>query len=173
MTYSLNDADLRGLQGSGLLLHPPTNRRQASSGESRLSRVFNSALPRSDSIPDHDTTLWSGLEGSVEQIEDETEVLFIAASLFEFNIAHDRREDGLPYLVYVPGEMFDVFGVKGELWLARNQDDHTKTVGWIWEKHFSRVYLMMHECKQAASSGGVGLAVLGCTCLFPQLLFPP
>jgi hypothetical protein len=75
---------------------------------------------------------------------DEPEVLFLAASLFEFNIAHDRREGGIPYLVYVPGEIFDVIGMKGELWLARNQDDPTRTVGWIWEKHFARI--LPEEC---------------------------
>ncbi|KAJ9645311.1 hypothetical protein H2199_003317 [Coniosporium tulheliwenetii] len=48
------------------------------------------------------------------------------ASLFEFNIAHDRTEGGYPYLRYVPGEIFDVIGQKGELWLARNQDDALK-----------------------------------------------
>ena len=66
-------------------------------------------------------------------------VLFLAASLFEFNIAHDRREAGFPYLVYVTGEVFDVVGVRGELWLARNQDDSSRTYGWIWEKHFARI----------------------------------
>lgn len=104
-------------------------------GSQRASGVFNSALPMSD----------SPARGSVEELpstpceNDEPEVLFLAASLFEFNIAHDRREGGIPYLVYVPGEIFDVIGMKGELWLARNQDDSTKTVGWIWEKHFARI----------------------------------
>lgn len=104
-------------------------------GSSRQSGIFNSALPMSD----------SPIRGSVEELPntpgdtDEPEVLFLAASLFEFNIAHDRREGGIPYLVYVPGEIFDVIGMKGELWLARNQDDPTKTVGWIWEKHFARI----------------------------------
>jgi hypothetical protein len=104
-------------------------------GSQRASGVFNSALPMSD----------SPARGSVEDLpstpceNDEPEVLFLAASLFEFNIAHDRREGGIPYLVYVPGEIFDVIGMKGELWLARNQDDSTKTVGWIWEKHFARI----------------------------------
>ncbi|KAH8731504.1 hypothetical protein GQ44DRAFT_698846 [Phaeosphaeriaceae sp. PMI808] len=91
-------------------------------GSQRASGVFNSALPMSDS-----------------PVRASPEVLFLAASLFEFNIAHDRREGGIPYLVYVPGEIFDVIGMKGELWLARNQDDPTKTVGWIWEKHFARI----------------------------------
>jgi hypothetical protein len=70
---------------------------------------------------------------------DEPEVLFMAASLFEFNLPDDRREGGIPYLCYVPGEMFDVIGMKGELWLARNQDDITRKIGWLWEKHFARI----------------------------------
>ncbi|KAI4941852.1 hypothetical protein J4E86_010363 [Alternaria arbusti] len=113
----------------------PTSQPPSLPGSTRASGVFNSALPMSD----------SPLRGSVEDLPttpadtDEPEVLFLAASLFEFNIAHDRREGGIPYLVYVPGEIFDVIGMKGELWLARNQDDQTKTVGWIWEKHFARI----------------------------------
>ena len=104
-------------------------------GSSRTSGVFNSALPMSD----------GSARRSVEDLPptpgdpDEPEVLFLAASLFEFNIAHDRREGGIPYLVYVPGEIFDVIGMKGELWLARNQDDPNRAVGWIWEKHFARI----------------------------------
>lgn len=101
----------------------------------RTSGVFNSALPMSS----------QSAGASAEELPatpsdtDEPEVLFLAASLFEFNIAHDRREGGIPYLVYVPGEIFDVIGMKGELWLARNQDDASRTVGWIWEKHFARI----------------------------------
>lgn len=113
----------------------PISQHKSLPGSQRVSGVFNSALPMSD----------SPLRGSIEELPptpgdtDEPEVLFLAASLFEFNIAHDRREGGIPYLVYVPGEIFDVIGMKGELWLARNQDDPTKTVGWIWEKHFARI----------------------------------
>jgi hypothetical protein len=116
-------------------LSAPTSMPPSLPGSSRASGVFNSALPMSD----------SPVRGSVEELPttpadpEEPEVLFLAASLFEFNIAHDRREGGIPYLVYVPGEIFDVIGMKGELWLARNQDDQTKTVGWIWEKHFARI----------------------------------
>ena len=113
----------------------PTSQTTSLPGSSRASGIFSSALPMSD----------SPIRGSAEELPttpadtDEPEVLFLAASLFEFNIAHDRREGGIPYLVYVPGEIFDVIGMKGELWLARNQDDPTKTVGWIWEKHFARI----------------------------------
>ncbi|KAK2850638.1 hypothetical protein FQN49_005468, partial [Arthroderma sp. PD_2] len=66
-------------------------------------------------------------------------ILFLAASMFEFNIDRARREAGYPYLTYVAGEIFDVIGEKGDLWLARNQDDPTHQVGWIWTKHFAKL----------------------------------
>ena len=65
-----------------------------------------------------------------------TKVQFVCASLFEFSIDKGRRENGYPYLTYVQGEVFDVVDQKGELWLAKNQDDTTETLGWIWEQHF-------------------------------------
>ena len=122
-------------QSSMITMSAPTSQPSSLPGSTRQSGVFNSALPMSD----------NPMRGSAEELPitpgdaDEPEVLFLAASLFEFNIAHDRREGGIPYLVYVPGEIFDVIGMKGELWLARNQDDSTKTIGWIWEKHFARI----------------------------------
>jgi hypothetical protein len=122
-------------QSSMLTMSAPNSQPPSLPGSTRQSGVFNSALPMSD----------NPMRASAEELPitpgetDEPEVLFLAASLFEFNIAHDRREGGIPYLVYVPGEIFDVIGMKGELWLARNQDDSTKTVGWIWEKHFARI----------------------------------
>jgi hypothetical protein len=36
-------------------------------------------------------------------------------------------------------QIFDVIGEKGELWLAKNQDDATNQVGWIWNKHFAKL----------------------------------
>ena len=36
-------------------------------------------------------------------------------------------------------QVFDVVAQKGELWLARNQDDPSHTIGWIWEKHFAKL----------------------------------
>ncbi|POS85947.1 hypothetical protein EPUL_005761 [Erysiphe pulchra] len=66
-------------------------------------------------------------------------VLYLAASLFEFNISATKKEAGYPYLTYQAGEIFDVIGEKGELWLAKNQDDISDTVGWIWSKHFARL----------------------------------
>jgi len=66
-------------------------------------------------------------------------VLYLAASLFEFNISATKTEAGYPYLTYQAGEIFDVIGEKGELWLAKNQDDPSNRVGWIWSKHFARL----------------------------------
>jgi len=65
-------------------------------------------------------------------------VLFLAASLFEFNISA-KSEAGYPYLTYQAGELFDVVAEKGEIWLAKNQDDPSERVGWIWSKHFARL----------------------------------
>ena len=36
-------------------------------------------------------------------------------------------------------QIFDVIGEKGELWLAKNQDDSDNLVGWIWNKHFVKL----------------------------------
>ncbi|KIH87620.1 Rho guanyl nucleotide exchange [Sporothrix brasiliensis 5110] len=65
-------------------------------------------------------------------------VLWLAASLFEFNI-ETKHEAGYPYLTYQAGEIFDVIAEKGELWLAKNQDDPSELVGWIWSKHFAKL----------------------------------
>ena len=36
-------------------------------------------------------------------------------------------------------KIFDVIGEKGELWLAKNQDDPNNLVGWLWSKHFAKL----------------------------------
>lgn len=94
--------------------------------------VFSSAMPMSESP----RTSEHPLSGRSTR---EYNVLFPVASVYEFNIDRARREAGFPYLTYVAGEIFDVIGERGELWLARNQDDATKQVGWIWNKHFAKV----------------------------------
>ena len=96
--------------------------------------VFSSAMPMSD----------SPVTGEPPASETATatrsyEVLFPVASVYEFNIDRARREAGFPYLTYVAGEIFDVIGERGELWLAKNQDDPQQQVGWIWNKHFARL----------------------------------
>lgn len=68
------------------------------------------------------------------------EILYSAVSIFESNHAHERREGGIPYLNYVVGEVFDVISIKGEFLLACKQNDNTKTVGLILEKHIDRIW---------------------------------
>lgn len=94
-----------------------------------FSNIFSSAMPQ-DSTPD--LTRSSSPQGA----SDDMPILFVCASLFEFSIERTRREAGYPYLTYVQGEVFDVIAQKGELWLAKNQDDPSNTLGWIWEQHF-------------------------------------
>ncbi|KAJ5663923.1 hypothetical protein N7507_004654 [Penicillium longicatenatum] len=100
----------------------------------RSSGLFSSAMPMSDNPNEHEPP-----QDPEVHAPKEPAVLFLAASLYEFNIDRARREAGYPYLTYVAGEIFDVFGEKGELWLARNQDDSTSQVGWIWMKHFAKL----------------------------------
>ncbi|RKF58731.1 hypothetical protein OnM2_065020 [Erysiphe neolycopersici] len=99
-----------------------------------LSGIFNSSLPLEN----------GNISQSRASSRDRSRsrgytVLYLAASLFEFNISATKKEAGYPYLTYQAGEIFDVIGEKGELWLAKNQDDISDTVGWIWSKHFARL----------------------------------
>jgi hypothetical protein len=120
---------------SGHLLSPdPTGGNGNGSGSAlpspRYSGIFHSALPAD--MADDDAELLPRADGS-----GDVRVLYIVASLFEFHIDSNRREAGYPYLKYVAGEIFEIVGQRGELWLARNQDDSEGTLGWIWEKHFA------------------------------------
>jgi dynamin-binding protein len=113
-----------------------------SSSSRPFSGTFSSAMPMDDSL---DNTITSSMQSQEPRyVEPPTQyrsvkVLFAAASLFEFNIDRARTEAGYPYLTYVAGEIFDVVGEKGELWLAKNQDDKTDAVGWLWCKHFIKL----------------------------------
>ncbi|KXG47286.1 uncharacterized protein PGRI_011560 [Penicillium griseofulvum] len=100
----------------------------------RYSGFFSSAMPMSDAPSE--TVVDGHFERSAPPMGPAT--LFCAASVYDFNI-DARTEGGYPYLTYASGDIFDVIGEKGELWLARNQDDATRTVGWIWNKHFARL----------------------------------
>lgn len=96
----------------------------------RFSGLFQSALP-----PEMGAAPQTPSSPSRAAPED-MNVLFVCASLFEFSIDKTRKEAGYPYLQYVQGEVFDVVAQKGELWLAKNQDDARNELGWIWEQHF-------------------------------------
>ncbi|EFR02340.1 hypothetical protein MGYG_05338 [Nannizzia gypsea CBS 118893] len=127
----------------------------SSPAAARYSGFFSSAMPMAEN-PEPPTRFYSqqahtsvpmnrsvsaGASGhaSYPSAPKEPSILFLAASMFEFNIDRARREAGYPYLTYVAGEIFDVIGEKGDLWLARNQDDPTHQVGWIWTKHFAKL----------------------------------
>ncbi|KAJ6787099.1 hypothetical protein PWT90_07220 [Aphanocladium album] len=104
----------------------------------RFSNLFHSALPMPDGPEDSQK---SSRASSRERgrATDGYNVLWLAASLFEFNIETTKHEAGYPYLTYQAGEIFDIIAEKGELWLAKNQDDLTEMVGWIWSKHFAKL----------------------------------
>lgn len=104
-------------------------------GARPYSGLFHSAMPM-----DADESQRSSRASSRDRnISGGYNVLYLAASLFEFNISATKSEAGYPYLTYQAGEIFDVIGEKGELWLAKNQDDPSDEVGWIWSKHFARL----------------------------------
>ncbi|KAI2094389.1 hypothetical protein LOZ35_003769 [Ophidiomyces ophidiicola] len=122
----------------------------------RYSGFFSSAMPMAETTTTttapSSTSMPSALQQHQQQqqqplspppppptVVKEPKVLFLAASMYEFNIDRARREAGYPYLTYVAGEIFDVIGEKGDLWLARNQDDPTHQVGWIWLRHFAKL----------------------------------
>lgn len=109
----------------------------------RFSGIFSSAMPLPDTpepahtqTHTHGTPSLPGLASAPASAPDHVPVLFVCASLFEFNIDKARKEAGYPYLTYDQGEVFDVVAQKGELWLAKNQDDQDRNLGWIWEQHF-------------------------------------
>ncbi|KAJ4163849.1 hypothetical protein LMH87_005553 [Akanthomyces muscarius] len=91
----------------------------------RFSNLFHSALPLPDGTEE---TQKSSRASSRERGRgsDGYNILWLAASLFEFNIETTKHEAGYPYLTYQAGEIFDIIAEKGELWLAKNQDDPTE-----------------------------------------------
>ncbi|KAK4251884.1 hypothetical protein C7999DRAFT_10504 [Corynascus novoguineensis] len=108
----------------------------------RLSGLFSSALPLPDGPEERSarsSRASSRDRGGAGGVGSGYNVLWLAASLFEFNIETTKHEAGYPYLTYQAGEIFDVIAEKGELWLAKNQDDPREVVGWIWSKHFAKL----------------------------------
>ncbi|KAI9814857.1 MAG: hypothetical protein M1832_005659 [Thelocarpon impressellum] len=101
-----------------------------------FSGMFSSAMPMADSPR---SSPHVSRPTSPRPMPEKASVLFTAASIEEFNIDRSRTEAGYPYLTYVKGEIFDIIGEKGELWLAKNQDDRTQTVGWLWCRHFAQL----------------------------------
>lgn len=67
----------------------------------RLSGLFHSALP----LPDGPEDQRSSRASSTERPNGGYNVLWLAASLFEFNIETTKHEAGYPYLTYQAGEV--------------------------------------------------------------------
>ncbi|KAI0459430.1 hypothetical protein F5B21DRAFT_526137 [Xylaria acuta] len=107
----------------------------------RFSGIFQSALPMSDAQESYlrQSQVSSRASSRERKPINGYNVLWLAASLFEFNIQTTKHEAGYPYLTYQAGEIFDVIAEKGELWLAKNQDDPNNLVGWLWSKHFAKL----------------------------------
>ena len=78
---------------------------RASSPSNRYSGFFSSAMPMSDSPrPQSPAEQQANGQGQGHG-QKEFNVLFLAASVYEFNIDRARREAGYPYLTYVAGEV--------------------------------------------------------------------
>lgn len=70
----------------------------------RFSGLFHSALPVSDGPEDSRRSSRASSQERSQQ-HDSYNVLWLAASLFEFNIATTKHEAGYPYLIYQAGEV--------------------------------------------------------------------
>ena len=96
-----NDSNSKNQRGSGTTYPPPPTSQPRMSGDdtnTRYSGIFSSAMPMSDSPPDRSPT-----DGSANT--SGFNVIFLAASVYEFNIDRARKEAGYPYLTYVAGEV--------------------------------------------------------------------
>lgn len=93
-----DDATIVGRRSSGSTNALTQIAQQAPSPSGRFSGFFSSAMPMSDSPP---------AESPVDNcdVQKEFHVIFLAASIYPFNIDRARREAGYPYLTYVAGEV--------------------------------------------------------------------
>lgn len=96
----------------------PDFSRTSSPSPQVFSGAFSSALPMSDSEPSPGPSRSNSRQSSRTRrsesrrrpmtVAQDSAPLFVAVSLYEFNIDKQRREAGFPYLTYVQGEVFDV-----------------------------------------------------------------
>ena len=96
----------------------PDFNRTSSPSPQVFSGAFSSALPMSDSEPSPGPSRSNSRQSSRTRrsesrrrpmtVAQDSSPLFVAVSLYEFNIDKQRREAGFPYLTYVQGEVFDV-----------------------------------------------------------------
>lgn len=65
--------------------------------------------------------------------------LFLVTSMKDSSLNATYREDGLPFLVYKSGEIFEVLSEDGELYLAKNRNNPSIGIGWVWSKNFNKL----------------------------------
>ncbi|GAM84684.1 hypothetical protein ANO11243_026830 [Dothideomycetidae sp. 11243] len=102
----------------------------------RTSGIYSSAMPMADG---NGSAVQPDAAAVSRRCPAGQKVLFVCASLYDFPLDRVHMECGIPYHSYVQGEIFDVIAHKGELWLAKNQDDAEGLLGWIWEQHFVEI----------------------------------
>jgi hypothetical protein len=85
----------------------PSATSASSDQQRRLSGLFNSALPMPEG-PD-ESARSSRASSRDRGGNSGYNVLWLAASLFEFNIETTKHEAGYPYLTYQAGEVSDPF----------------------------------------------------------------
>ena len=95
----------RDSSGSTYPSSGPASQHRAASPSARYSGFFSSAMPMSDSPRNQSPVLG--------QAQKDFNVIFLAASVYEFNIDRARKEAGYPYLTYVAGEVSWAFPLTG------------------------------------------------------------
>jgi hypothetical protein len=88
---------------SGSNYHTSDYRTEVASSSRPFSGLFHSALPMSDNAEDSQKS--SRASSRDRDRSDGYNVLYLAASLFEFNIDDTKSEAGFPYLTYQAGEV--------------------------------------------------------------------
>ena len=99
VSHFSEDSTHVGRVSSGSTYPPngPSSQQRTASPSGRYSGFFSSAMPMSDS-----PRTQSPAPG---QAQKDFNVIFLAASVYEFNIDRARKEAGYPYLTYVAGEV--------------------------------------------------------------------
>ena len=100
----------RDSSGSTYPSSGPTSQHRAASPSARYSGFFSSAMPMSDSPRSQSP--------AAGQAQKDFNVIFLAASVYEFNIDRARKEAGYPYLTYVAGEVSLMFLLTGGVTLC-------------------------------------------------------
>lgn len=104
---SLDSAAMQQNRDSTATFNSSTMPQETQREPQRFSNIFHSALPMSDGPDECSSSQRASRASSRErsQTSDGYNVLWLAASLFEFNISTTKHEAGYPYLTYQAGEV--------------------------------------------------------------------